>query len=389
MWRPRAADEPHLGPVTSDWLTPMSRSDAESSRGEYSILLARVRGAGLLDRRSSHYWPGLLLLTSMLSLGWLMLVVIGDSWLLVPLALYIAVVSTQSALYAHDAGHSQMSASKNFNYVVGLITANLAVGVGLGWWVSKHRQHHVYPNHEGQDPDLVNKFIALTPTQAVKRSGLHRIIRRREDVWFFPLITFMAIAMHIHSVSALFRPRYHRRMLEATILGIHFVLYITVIVMVLQRWYAILFIVVEQGAFGFYLGCLFAPNHKGMRIWETGDRVDFLHRQVLSSRNIRGNVLIDIAFGGLNYQIEHHLFPSMPRRNLRRARPIVREFCIAYGIPYVETQFMESIKRVSYHLRALSNHSEVCPVEERALNDGGTQLSTPCGESQRRRGPCS
>jgi fatty acid desaturase len=142
-------------------------------------------------------------------------------------------------------------------------------------------------------------------------------------------------------------------MLEAAILGIHFAWYIAVVVVVLQPWHAVLFIAVEQGAFGFYLGCIFAPNHKGMRIWEAGDRVDFLYRQVLSSRNIHGNVLIDRAFGGLNYQIEHHLFPSMPRRNLRRARPIVRAFCIEYSIPYVETQFMESMKRVSSHLRAL------------------------------------
>ena len=54
------------------------------------------------------------------------------------------------------------------------------------------------------------------------------------------------------------------------------------------------------------------------------DELDFLRKQVLTSRNVRGGRLVDIALGGLNYQIEHHLFPNMPRANLRRAQPIVR-----------------------------------------------------------------
>ena len=81
---------------------------------------------------------------------------------------------------------------------------------------------------------------------------------------------------------------------------------------------------VQQGLFGLYLGCSFAPNHKGMPTLTEADRLDFLRRQVLTSRNVRGGCLVDFVLGGLNYQIEHHLFPSMPRPNLRHAQPIVR-----------------------------------------------------------------
>ena len=88
-----------------------------------------------------------------------------------------------------------------------------------------------------------------------------------------------------------------------------------------------MFIVVQQGLFGVYLGASFAPNHKGMPILRADDRSDFLRRQVLTSRNVRGGWLTDLALGGLNYQIEHHLFPSMPRPSLRRAQPLVSAFC--------------------------------------------------------------
>ena len=65
---------------------------------------------------------------------------------------------------------------------------------------------------------------------------------------------------------------------------------------------------------------------------------------------MRGGPLVDLALGGLNYQIEHHLFPSMPRANLRRARPLVRAFCAEHGIPYHETGLVESYRQASAHL---------------------------------------
>ena len=73
----------------------------------------------------------------------------------------------------------------------------------------------------------------------------------------------------------------------------------------------------HQAVFGLYMGCSFAPNHKGMPIIEPDEKLDYLRRQVLTSRNVRGGWFIDQLLGGLNYQIEHHLFPSMPRANLR------------------------------------------------------------------------
>src|SRR4051794_36479959 len=81
-----------------------------------------------------------------------------------------------------------------------------------------------------------------------------------------------------------------------------------------------------------------------------GQRWDHLHRQVLTSRNVRGGVLTDWFLGGLNYQIEHHLFPSMPRGNLRRAVPIVRAYCAEIGVPYTETDLVDSYHQALRHL---------------------------------------
>jgi fatty acid desaturase len=108
---------------------------------------------------------------------------------------------------------------------------------------------------------------------------------------------------------------------------------------------AIAFLAVHQGLFGLYLGSLFAPNHKGMPILKGDDRPDFLRRQVLTSRNVNGGRFTDIALGGLNHQIEHHLFPSMPSPNLRKARPLVRRYCEELGVDYLETGLIASYRQ--------------------------------------------
>ena len=107
-----------------------------------------------------------------------------------------------------------------------------------------------------------------------------------------------------------------------------------------------------------YLGCAFALNHKGMPIFSESDQVDFLHRQILTSRNIRGGRFVTLVLGGLNYQIEHHLFPSMPRSSLRSAQPIVRAFCAHHDIAYVESGPLESYRHIVRYLRIVGRSSE-------------------------------
>jgi fatty acid desaturase len=116
---------------------------------------------------------------------------------------------------------------------------------------------------------------------------------------------------------------------------------------------AVMFILIQQGLFGVYLGASFAPNHKGMPILLPQDEHDFLRRQVLTSRNVRGGWFTDLALGGLNYQIEHHLFPSMPRPSLRRAQPVIRDFCQQHGLPYREMSLIGSYAEALRYLHAV------------------------------------
>jgi hypothetical protein len=83
------------------------------------------------------------------------------------------------------------------------------------------------------------------------------------------------------------------------------------------------------------------------------DELDFVRRQVLTSRNVTGGRLVDWGLGGLNYQIEHHLFPNLPRPNLRHAQPLIRAFCHQHGLAYAEASLVGSYAQALRHLHTV------------------------------------
>ncbi|HET8684158.1 MAG TPA: acyl-CoA desaturase [Micromonosporaceae bacterium] len=313
--------------------------------------MRQVRTAGLLRRRRGYYATKIAVTGGLLALGWAGFVVLGDSWWQLAVAAFLAVVFTQIGFIGHDAGHQQIFRSRRANHLVGLVHGNLAIGLSYGWWVDKHNRHHAHPNTEDKDPDIEIGALAFTAGQArAKRGRLTRFIARRQRYLFFPLLLLEAVQLHVSSVLAVTGRGTRYRSREALLLAVHAVGYLTVVLLVLSPLKAAAFIVVQQALFGLYLGCAFAPNHKGMLMLAADDQTDFLRRQVLTSRNVRGNWLVDFVLGGLNYQIEHHLFPNMPRPNLRRAQEVVREFCHRHNVPYCETTLLRSYAQALRHL---------------------------------------
>jgi fatty acid desaturase len=219
--------------------------------------------------------------------------------------------------------------------------------------VPKHNAHHTNPNDEELDPDIGIAVLAFTAAQARGKRGLARMIARSQAWLFFPLLLLEAAHLHVASVKAILGGRGRANTVEGLLLVVHVVAYVTVLVVVLTPVQALAFALVQQGLFGLYLGCAFAPNHKGMPTLTQADELDFLRRQVLTSRNVAGSRLVDVVLGGLNYQIEHHLFPNMPRPNLRRAQPLVREFCRQHELAYTEASLVGSYAQALRHLHAV------------------------------------
>ncbi|MFD7243918.1 fatty acid desaturase family protein [Streptomyces massasporeus] len=334
---------------------PSTRGERqEKSRGsDFSELSRRIAEAGLLRRRPLYYTVrfGLVALALAGCVG--AFLALGDSWGQLFVAVALAVVFGQLGLAAHDLAHQQVFSRRRPSEAGGLLVADLLLGMSYGWWMNKHTRHHANPNHEGKDPDVSPDILVWSRRQARRARGLPRFVGKHQAALFFPLLTLEGLNLSFSSFRALNSSSVKRPALECTLLVAHFVVYFGGIFAVLSPAKALLFLAVHQGLFGIHLGSVFAPNHKGMPMIEEGTRLDFLRRQVLTSRNVRGGALVDAFMGGLNYQIEHHLFPSMPTPALARAQVITERYCAELEIPYHRTGLIASHREALRHLRSV------------------------------------
>jgi fatty acid desaturase len=320
----------------------------------YAALSRTVQEQGLLRRRYGYYWTRMLATVAGFALVWVTVVVLGDSWWqLVPAAL-LAVVSAQLGFLGHDLAHRQVFVSSAWNAWTARVVSGLLTGLSYSWWMGKHNKHHSAPNQEGKDPDIAPGALAFTPAVAAPRTGIAALFTRYQGWAFFPLLTLEGLNLHAVSVRSLLTTRTHRhRWVELAFITVRLGGCIALLLTVLPVGKAAAFLMVHLALFGVLLGGSFAPNHKGMPIVPATAKVDFLRRQVLMSRNITGGTVTDFMMGGLNYQIEHHLFPSMPRPNLKQVQPLVRAHCAAHGVAYTESSLGQSYLTVVRYLNAV------------------------------------
>ncbi len=318
---------------------------------EFTPLLRSVRAAGLLERRTGWYARSIALNLLLVAATWTGVVLLGGSWWVLALALPAAVFGARTAFVGHDAGHQQIAASRRVNRVIGLVHADLLLGMSVGWWTDKHNRHHANPNHVDKDPDVGVGVLVWTQRQAAERAGFARWLTRHQAKLFFPLLLLEGVALKVSSLLDLRHRHGRERLVEGGLLALHLAGYATLLLVAMNPLQALAFASLHHALFGLHLGCAFAPNHKGMEMPDPdGPPLGHLRRQVLTSRNVRGSALTDFFLGGLNYQIDHHLFPNMPRPQLRAAQPLIRAHCAALGLPYTETGLVESYRQGLQHM---------------------------------------
>ena len=314
---------------------------------DYTELSRRIKAAGLLRRRHGAYAVRTALLLLALAGGLAAVVLVGHSWWQLAVAAWLGVVFAQAGFLAHDGAHRQIFESGKHNEWFSRVVANLVVGLGYGWWMHKHTRHHGNPNTVSKDMDLDANLIVFTPEDAALRRGIAGWLLRRQGWLFLPATALTGLDLHVKTVRSLLTPgAVKHRGAEALLLAVRLLGLPLLLVLAAGPVIGLTALAVQVLLFGFLLGNAFAPNHIGMPLIGEGQRVDYLRRQVLTSRNIVGGPLLDVAMGGLNHQIEHHLFPSMPSPNLRRARRLIRDYCREVGVPYLERSLPAAMRDV-------------------------------------------
>jgi fatty acid desaturase len=347
---------------------------ATGGSSQYSRLLALVKAEGLLQKQPKFYLKRLAILSALALATWGGLVVaalLSGPWvwaLGLPLALFQGILAAQFGFIAHEAAHRQIFTSNRLNDRVGLVLANGLAGLSYGFWLKKHNRHHAQPNTIGKDPDIAIRVLAFTPEAVAAKPWPERIITRHQGILFPILLTLTGFDLLMDSVVSVFRKdrSLGLRLVEAALMAARTALPIAFFLLAFGWVAGAVLWLGFMLSFGLFMGGAFAPNHKGMPLIPRDSKISFFQRQVLTSRNISPSWLTDNLMGGLNYQAEHHLFPSMPRPALRRTRDIVREFCAAEGIPHTEVGLFKSYGLVIRYLNSvgLSKNSDpfVCPM---------------------------
>jgi fatty acid desaturase len=339
---------------------PAQGSASHLRTNHYAQLKRLIKKRGLLDQQPAYYAAKTALTLGLLAVSLALLFVLGGTWFQLLNATYLAFVFVQISLLAHDFGHRQFSFRTPWkNDWLTLVFGNLLLGLSRQWWIDKHNDHHAHPNQLDLDPDVDIPLLAFEEEQALDKRGFARFVVKYQAALIFPLSLLQTISMLRSSIEFLAAKKAKSTLLEALTICAHFVVYFGVLFSVLEPLQALLFIAVHRGLFGTYMVSIFAPNHKAMPLLERDSEVDFLRRQVLTSRNVLAHPITDFWYGGLNYQIEHHLFPRMPRNKLGEAQPIIRGFCRDQCIAYHETSVLQSYKEILQHL-----HEVGAPLRE-------------------------
>ena len=338
--------------LTSDRPQPAAeRPSANGSDNAYVELKRRVKARGLLEKQPRFYILNTLFVLSLLAASLAILVLIDALWIQLLNAIFLAFVFTQISFLGHDATHRQIFRSARNNNLMGTIYWNVLLGMSNRWFIYRHSRHHASPNEIDNDPDADMIILSFSEEQARRREGVLGSLVKYQ-AFLLPLLSLEMITLQYASFRYLRYGSYP--WFGPPLMALHYVLYGGLAYLFLGLWPAVLFIVVHQLAFGIYFSSVIASNHKGMPMLTGENKLDFLHQQILTARNVRSSPLIDFWYGGLNFQIEHHLFPNMPRNKLREAQTIVKRFCAERGIPYYETGLLQSYRDVVEALREIT-----------------------------------
>ena len=323
----------------------------------YPELRKIIREQKLLDKQPAYYSYKIISTLALLGLCITFLVVVDNFWLQMANAAFLAFVFGQIGFVGHDAGHRGVLRSVRGNDIIGL-AGSFLMGLGWSWWVTQHNQHHTTPNDLEQDPHTTIPFLAFSEETVQSKSKRMRSVLRYQAFYFAPMLLLEGI--NIRLASILFwvgQGKGKSLVYEPISMALHFLLYFGLLFYFLNPWHVLGFVLVHQALFGLYYGLVFAPNHKGMLTIDKDNPMDFLHTQVLTTRNVKPGIITDFMYGGLNHQIEHHLFPMMPRNNLGKARKIIKAFCQQHDISYYETSTSRSYWEILSYL-----HKVAAPV---------------------------
>lgn len=296
-------------------------------------------------------------------------------------AFLVALFWQQCGWLAHDFLHHQVFKNRAFGDLAGIVIGNVFQGFSTAWWKNKHNTHHAVPNlvesspdAQDGDPDIDTMPILAWSLKMADRAQQYSwgpFFVKHQALLYFPILLVARISWLMQSFLFVFdsvpgaslwatkgataeRQAIKNVGLEKVGLLIHYLWYGALMLCHMSLPRAILYFLASQMMCGFLLALVFGLGHNGMAVYDADARPDFWKLQVTTTRNVTGSWLVQWFCGGLGYQVDHHLFPMIPRHRLGKLHGLVEGFCREHGVKYHETNMWEGTKEVLAHLSSVT-----------------------------------
>lgn len=322
---------------------------------EYQALAQKLGSLKLLSKTPLRYSAFAFVISALFAGGFLLLLISHHPAMVILAAVITAFPRAWMGYLAHDIAHGAVFSSKKLSYIGTVFAWPLLLGISGMCWKEKHDRHHERVNCVNEDPDI-HVPAYLSSAQWKDKNALQKLLPnwviQSQHIYFFFLLPLMFVSFLIESFRYYFsHPFSFEKVFELMLMGVHYAVFYGAVFGLLGGGAGVLFLFVHMGVVSTLLALAFAPNHKGRDMFPSGENITWKH-QIIATRNIYPSVVVDFLYGGLNYQIEHHLFPYMSRFNLRQARNIIKQFCIDHGLVYYETSPWNSLVEIYQTLKA-------------------------------------
>ena len=260
--------------------------------------------------------------------------------------LFWVLLTVRSTYIVHDLLHKQYFSRKTGNKL-GLIFGNLTLGLSGKWWDREHNvMHHTYCNSAEKDADVQGFGGAI-----IGRHDSVKFLHRRQHYMFFMLLPAIYISFFMQSLSFVFEKK---NSTELLFLALHLLLPAYVFY-TLSLVDASIVVAIHYLGYGFVLAMVTITNHIGLPILYGDDykKLSWMDIQTKGSRNVKGGAIIHYIYGGLNTQIEHHVFPHASRFQLLKIATHLEKFCKENGYTYYATSPAKAYSEIYYYLKDL------------------------------------
>lgn len=337
---------------------------------DYRQFRKELEEKGLLSRTPAFYISIFIVVCILIFLIFSLIFYFNKWYVTVPASVALAMVGMQLGFFGHDAGHYSIAKNRLLNDSIGHISHSFFLGLSFSYWRDNHNKHHSDPNHQDMDPDIRDSSpFSLTEKKAKHSRGITRFMTKHQAFLLLPAFLGLGFSKKYLSLKWLVQNK-KLFSLDFLIFLLHLAFFFLIGPYFIGYLQAFLLYLIMSMVIGFYFGFVFITNHIGMTVLSGNEEMSYLEKQVVTSRDIKGSGFLDFMSGGLNYQIEHHLFPHLSRKHLPKIKPLVKEFCIKKGISYSDATLKDAWKEVFAYINEMGRHAKNLNVFKAVIDMG-------------------